>query len=71
MARRKNPADDFKFEIVQGPEMTEEDLDAIARICARIIYDQIMKEQQAQKEDISEQSIEKRDDQSSLTAENE
>jgi hypothetical protein len=50
MARRKNPADDIKFEIVQGPEMTEEDLDAIAGILARMIYDQIMKEQQAQKE---------------------
>jgi len=46
MARKKNPADDFKFEVVQG----EESFDALARICARIIYDQIMKEQQAQKE---------------------
>jgi hypothetical protein len=50
MARRKNPGDDFKFEIVQGPEMTEEDLDAIAGILARMIYNQIMKEQQTQQE---------------------
>jgi hypothetical protein len=47
MARRKNPADDYKFEIVQGPEMTEEEFDSLARLVARMIYDQIMKEQEA------------------------
>jgi hypothetical protein len=67
MARRKNPADDYKFEIVQGPEMTEEDLDAIARICARIIYDQIMKEQQAN----SGQNPNENNDQSTPTFKNE
>ena len=50
MARRKNPADDYKFEVVQGEEMTEADADALARMTARLIYDQIIKEQQAQKE---------------------
>jgi hypothetical protein len=50
MARRKNPGDDLKYEIVQGPEMTEEEFDAIARIFARTIYDEIIKEQQTQKE---------------------
>ena len=46
MARRKNPADDYKFEVVQGEEMTEADADALARMTARLIYNQIIKEQQ-------------------------
>jgi wyosine [tRNA(Phe)-imidazoG37] synthetase (radical SAM superfamily) len=48
MAKRKSSSNDLKFEIVQGPEMTEEDLDAIAQILARMIYDQITKEQKTQ-----------------------
>jgi len=50
MAHRKNSGDDFKFEVVQSEEMTEADADALARMTARLIYDQIIKEQQAQKE---------------------
>jgi hypothetical protein len=62
MARRKNSGDDFKFDVVQGEEMTEADADALARMTARLIYNQILREQQAQKnnqENYSSQEIAK------------
>ena len=50
MAKTKSSGDDFRFEVVQSDEMTEADADALARMTARLIYNQIIKEQQAQKE---------------------
>ncbi len=67
MARRKNPTDDYQFEVMQGEEMTEADANALARMTARLIYEQIMKEQQAK----SDHNPNENNDQSTPTVKNE
>lgn len=39
-----NPADDFKFDIVQGEEMTEEDMNIVKQLFAKCIYNQVIAE---------------------------